>query len=87
MSAINVVRAWKDEEYRRSLSELERAQLPPNPAGLIDLSDAAMEDVSGGLFAPTALGCGGITFGCGVPTCILGACNPHTGSTVCRIAF
>ena len=39
MSPIDIIRAWKDEEYRATLSEGELAQLPENPAGLIELTD------------------------------------------------
>jgi mersacidin/lichenicidin family type 2 lantibiotic len=38
MSHVNIIRAWKDEEYRSSLSDAERALLPDNPAGLIELT-------------------------------------------------
>src|SRR4051794_23240689 len=31
-SHVDVVRAWKDSEYRAGLSEAERAALPENPA-------------------------------------------------------
>ena len=40
MTHLDIIRAWKDEEYRLSLSEAERALLPANPAGLIELTDA-----------------------------------------------
>lgn len=50
ISDIDVVRAWKDEEYRNSLSEEQKAQLPENPAGLVDLTDEATNGVVGGLF-------------------------------------
>src|SRR5262249_27576124 len=30
---VDVIRAWKDEAYRASLSAAERAALPPNPGG------------------------------------------------------
>jgi mersacidin/lichenicidin family type 2 lantibiotic len=50
MSAVDIVRAWKDAEYRQSLSEAERAQLPDHPAGLIELTDAELEDVAGGVY-------------------------------------
>ena len=35
MSDFDIVRAWKDAEYRRSLSPEARALLPENPAGAI----------------------------------------------------
>jgi mersacidin/lichenicidin family type 2 lantibiotic len=48
MSIKNIIRAWKDEDYRLSLSEAERALLPEHPAGLIELSGAEMDGVNGG---------------------------------------
>jgi mersacidin/lichenicidin family type 2 lantibiotic len=42
MSTRNIIRAWKDEEYRQSLSATEKESMPPNPAGLIELSDAQL---------------------------------------------
>jgi len=46
---IDIVRAWKDEEYRNSLTSEQLAQLPPNPAGDVDLSEEDLDNVSGGL--------------------------------------
>ena len=48
MSYLEIIRAWKDEEYRLSLSEEQRAQLPENPAGLIELTNAELEAAVGG---------------------------------------
>jgi mersacidin/lichenicidin family type 2 lantibiotic len=48
MSKQNIIRAWKDEAYRRSLSAAERALLPANPAGLIELTDAQLGAIDGG---------------------------------------
>lgn len=45
MSIKNIIRAWKDEDYRLNLSEAERALLPEHPAGLIELSGAEMDGV------------------------------------------
>ncbi len=45
---IDIVRAWKDEEYRASLSAAELAALPDNPVGMIELDDAALEAAAGG---------------------------------------
>lgn len=55
MSHIDIIRAWKDEEYRNRLSEAERAQLPKNPVGLIELGDTDMESVAGGKHGSTIL--------------------------------
>lgn len=81
ISDIDVVRAWKDEEYRSSLTEDQRAQLPENPAGMIDLTDEATNEVVGGLTLPVAtklLRCGQfltITAECGCPRTITGGCR------------
>lgn len=48
MSHNTVIRAWKDARYRNSLSEAERAQLPANPAGAIEISDEDLGNVAGG---------------------------------------
>ena len=47
-----IIRAWKDPAYRNTLSEAERAALPPNPAGSIELSDADLGKISGGAITP-----------------------------------
>ena len=43
----NVVRAWKDEAYRRSLSAEEQTMLPANPAGEVELTDTALGGIQG----------------------------------------
>ena len=48
MDKVDVIRAWKDEEYRASLSDSEQAMLPQHPSGLIDLSDTELDGVAGG---------------------------------------
>ena len=50
---MDIIRAWKDEGYRNSLSEAERAALPPHPAGLIALTDEELGAVAGGRFGST----------------------------------
>ena len=55
---IDIVRAWKDEAYRQSLSEEERLALPENPVGEIELTDADLEAVYGG--ASALVGCSAI---------------------------
>jgi type 2 lantibiotic, mersacidin/lichenicidin family len=48
MSHLNIIRAWKDPEYREGLSEAERTMLPEHPAGLIELADAQLDTAAGG---------------------------------------
>ena len=47
MSKVDVVRAWKDAKYRRSLTADQIESLPANPAGLIQVSDRNVRDVHG----------------------------------------
>lgn len=37
------IQVWKDEDFRLSLTEEERAQFPENPAGALDLTDEALD--------------------------------------------
>ena len=39
LSNEDIIRAWKDEEFRQGLSDAQRAQLPDHPAGAIEMSD------------------------------------------------
>ena len=55
MSDIDIIRAWKDEDYFNSLSEEMRSQLLENPAGIIELADTEMARVAGGLSEPNSL--------------------------------
>ncbi|HEU4388626.1 MAG TPA: mersacidin/lichenicidin family type 2 lantibiotic [Blastocatellia bacterium] len=48
MDSNEIIRAWKDEEYRLGLSDARQSTLPQNPAGLIELNDDDLGDVSGG---------------------------------------
>ena len=59
----DIVRAWKDQEYRMSLTEAQRAALPENPAGLIELNAAELESAAGGKPA-------------GGPVSVRFSCNP-----------
>lgn len=54
MAKVDIVRAWKDEEYRLSLTAEERALLPDHPAGLIELDNEEMRAVLGGQATTTA---------------------------------
>jgi len=47
--AIDIARAWKDPEYRKTLTPDEVASLPPNPAGDGEMSEKELDGVSGGV--------------------------------------
>ena len=66
MSDIDIIRAWKDEEYRKSLTDEQRASLPANPAGKMELSEMDMSGVAGGTdqIAPVERTGSGLTLGC-----------------------
>ena len=64
-SRLNIIRAWKDDEYRSSLSDGELAHMPSSPAGAIELDDADLGLATGGL----------LTGGCGCS----GGCSHHCG--------
>ncbi|MBD2214123.1 mersacidin/lichenicidin family type 2 lantibiotic [Nostoc linckia FACHB-104] len=73
MSQQDIIRAWKDREYRESLSEEQRSNLPENPAGIAELSDEVLETIAGGRGGDGGGGGGGT--GCGTGgNC--SKCNP-----------
>jgi mersacidin/lichenicidin family type 2 lantibiotic len=49
MNTGDIIRAWKDELFRKSLSDEARAALPAHPAGEILLSEEEMASVLGGV--------------------------------------
>ena len=51
MSVEKIIRAWKAEGFRHTLSAAERAPRPEHPAGLIDLTAAELNAVAGGKVA------------------------------------
>ena len=59
MSHIDIIRAWTDPEYRLSLSEAEQAMLPEHPAGCIELTEAELDGVAGGLRQEQTMTVGG----------------------------
>jgi mersacidin/lichenicidin family type 2 lantibiotic len=67
-----VIRAWKDEEYRNSLSEAERAALPENPAEFLEQTEAELEKTTGGML--------------GLNTVLCVASNPANSIGVCPSA-
>ena len=64
MSTLDIVRAWKDAEYRQSLSAEMQALLPEHPAGFIELADEELDQAVGGFshgFTDCNTSCTGFT--------------------------
>ena len=54
MSLQDIIRAWKDPDYRATLSKKQRDQLPKHPAGGIEiLEEELLESIVGGYFGDT----------------------------------
>ncbi len=49
MKKDKVIKAWKDEKFRESLSAEDQALLPDNPAGFVELTDEDLESITGGV--------------------------------------
>jgi mersacidin/lichenicidin family type 2 lantibiotic len=64
MSSVDVIRAWKDPRYRASLSDAQRARLPANPAGLVEIDDAYLDAVAGGQRPPGTSSLGSRCWNC-----------------------
>jgi mersacidin/lichenicidin family type 2 lantibiotic len=82
MSIDQILRAWRDHDYWLSLSESERARVPDNPAGLVELMDIELDHVSGALHQDTHeyLTCQGASCTCG-DTC-WGTCNQSSPPSI-----
>jgi mersacidin/lichenicidin family type 2 lantibiotic len=72
MPAVEIVRAWKDQDYREALTAEQLVQLPEHPSGIIEFGEPQLEDES--LFGPEASKCKFITKNTGT-----GHCTTHTG--------
>ena len=59
MNGVDVVRAWKDEAYRTSLTDAQQSTLPQSPAGLVELNAPELEGCASGNSVLPALESGG----------------------------
>ncbi|HVF56051.1 MAG TPA: mersacidin/lichenicidin family type 2 lantibiotic [Pyrinomonadaceae bacterium] len=71
MKKVDIIRAWKDEEYRASLTDDERASLPEHPSGAIELYDAELGEVAGAMDSEglATWGCCGTGWACTLWLC------------------
>lgn len=45
--SLDLIRAWKDEEYRENLNAEQLAQLSQNPAGAVELTEEELGSADG----------------------------------------
>lgn len=64
MVPLDIVRAWKDEEYRLGLTATEMEAMPANPAGLTEIADSDLFLIAGGKDAATDATARILTMGC-----------------------
>jgi len=69
MSKDEIIRAWKDANYRMGLPQGERDRLPDHPAGELELGDLDLEIVAGGRTNRAPVG----TCPCGSQGCTCGS--------------
>ena len=62
MSTLQIVRAWKDETYRKSLTQEQLADLPAHPAGEIEFERGPVAAKTNGTKCQTPTTTGVCTF-------------------------
>ena len=77
MPTLQIIRAWKDESYRKSLTPEQLAELPDHPAGTIEFDDGAVAAKTNGKKCEVPPGTALCTFWCTAYT----ACVANGGST------
>jgi mersacidin/lichenicidin family type 2 lantibiotic len=82
MTKLDIIRAWKDKEYRLRMSESDRAKLPPHPSGMVELENDEIGGVAGGDDKSSThqlgtLGCCTIIIVCGTYEIITYGCCPN----------
>ncbi len=58
MTQDQVIQAWKSPAYRASLNPSDLKALPSNPAGVVDLNERELTEVSGGTTFPCGVAVG-----------------------------
>jgi mersacidin/lichenicidin family type 2 lantibiotic len=53
MNRDHIINSWRNEEYRESLDAQTRESLPESPVGAIDISEADLTAIFGGLDEPS----------------------------------
>ena len=64
MDPKKTIRAWRDDDYFTSLTEEERRELTPSPAGVMELPDEDTDAIAGATHWAlcTSIPCGAISY-------------------------
>lgn len=62
MNVRDIIRAWRDREFREGLSSEEQTKLPENPAGEIELFEEELNMIDGGTQSNNGCGSFGPSF-------------------------
>lgn len=82
MNRKQIIRAWRDEDYRSELTETERTMLPDHPAGIIDLSDDSLGRV-GGYTINWVCGAAGLIIAASAAISCYPVCKESVGQGTC----
>ena len=93
MQENQIIRAWKDAEFRKTLDPDALTALPPSPVGGVELADEDLGDISGGAIAVTQTTVCATTWACVTVATIAiskniscGACDQTLWSGTCAVS-
>ena len=66
MSKFDIIRAWKDEDFREQLQNQEMLE---HPAGIVELYDESLSGIHGGMMGTAGLGSAGCCTASWEPPC------------------
>ena len=81
MNRDEIIRSWRDQDFYLSLSDERRAQLPANPAGMIELSEDALINVLGASHSTCFISCHPNSTECS--SCSCNECSSCFTGTIC----
>ncbi|GCE23488.1 mersacidin/lichenicidin family type 2 lantibiotic [Dictyobacter kobayashii] len=79
---IDIARAWKDAQYRGTLTSEELAQLPENPVGALELTDNDLASVTGAF----SIG-GNVSSSCGINVNLGSCCTSGSGTSTGSVGY
>ncbi|HVF56056.1 MAG TPA: mersacidin/lichenicidin family type 2 lantibiotic [Pyrinomonadaceae bacterium] len=90
MNREQIIRAWKDEDFRESLNDVERSMLPEHPSGVVSISDDELDNAAGAedtnwIYILSFGCCGGLTSSAACGSTVWNCPTPPTYSYSCKM--